>query len=157
MRWITEAKKHLGLSEIAGPKHNPTIVNWLIKLGAWWRDDETPWCGVFVAAVFKECGIENPKAFYRAKAWADWGAPLTVPILGCVVVLGRDGGGHVGFVVGKTPDGQLLILGGNQGNKVSVRAFDTSRVLAYRWPIGEPRQGGALPVMAQYRASEGEA
>ena len=35
--WIIEAKKHIGLAEIPGPKHNATILNWLKDLKAWDR------------------------------------------------------------------------------------------------------------------------
>jgi len=158
MRWIDAANKYLGLREFKGSQHNPAIVNWLVQLGAWWRDDETPWCGVFVAAVLREAGIKPASAFYRAKAWLSWGQALAAPAVGCVVVFERDGGGHVGFLVGRTPGGLLLVLGGNQGNEVNVRAFEQYRVLGYRWPAGEelPR-ARSLPVMASYRVTEGEA
>lgn len=36
--WLTVAQSHVGLREIPGPKHNPKIVQWLVKLGAWWRE-----------------------------------------------------------------------------------------------------------------------
>ncbi len=55
---------------------------------------------------------------------------------GCVVVFERAGGGHVGLVVGETAGGRLLVLGGNQGDAVSVAAFQRERVVAYRWPPG---------------------
>ncbi|MGE9658889.1 hypothetical protein ACQP6C_10405 [Snodgrassella alvi] len=48
LSWISEARKHIGLREIKGAKHNPTILAWLKynkESTAWWRDDETPWCG----------------------------------------------------------------------------------------------------------------
>jgi hypothetical protein len=38
--------------------------------------------------------------------------------------------------VGEDAAGNLLILGGNQGDAVNVRAFPRARVLAYRWPPG---------------------
>lgn len=74
----------------------------------------------FVAQVFKEAGLasKTPKDFYRAKAWETAGTKLDKPAYGCVVTFTRDGGGHVGFVVGKTKTGMLKVLGGNQGNAV---------------------------------------
>lgn len=88
---------------------------------------------------------------------SSWRA-LAAPALGCVVVFEREGGGHVGFLVGRTPGGLLLVLGGNQGNQVNVRAFEKHRVVGYRWPAGEPApRPAALPVMTAYRPSEGEA
>ena len=120
--WLIEARRNLGIAEVTGPKTSPVIASWLHKLRAWWQDDETPWCGVFVAACFDTVGCALPKNWMRAKAWLDWGQVLSSPELGCVVVFERPGGGHVGFVVGRTPEGSLLVLGGNQGNKVSIAA-----------------------------------
>jgi uncharacterized protein (TIGR02594 family) len=146
--WFKTAYALIGTREIKGPKHSSTIVGWLDKLGAWWRDDETPWCGVFVAAVLAEHGYSVPRYYMRAKAWLDWGAPVNKPVLGCVAVFDRKGGGHVGFVVGVRSDGLLWVLGGNQGDAVNVALFLPSRVRGYRvphnWP---PRQHEPPPVM----------
>lgn len=146
--WLTEARRHLGVAEIPGPKTSPVISSWLHKLRAWWADDETPWCGVFVAACMDPAGLRLPKYWMRAKAWAEWGDALANPAVGCVVVFERQGGGHVGFVVGRTAEGRLLVLGGNQGNKVSIAEFDRARVLAYRWPTAVPYAAAPLPVLA---------
>lgn len=141
--WLVIARQSLGLAEIPGKDTAPAISRWLIELKAWWRDDETPWCGTFVAHCFREAGIELPQHWYRARAWLDWGSPLysTEPSLdhaaiGCVAVFERKGGGHVGFVVGLDRRGNLMVLGGNQGNRVSIAAFPPERVLGYRWPYG---------------------
>lgn len=160
--WLDIARRFEGTKEVKGPKHNPLILTWLAALGAWWRDDETPWCGVFVGAVLREAGIDVPRAYYRALAWEDWGIQLGGPGVGCVVVFARAGGGHVGFVVGQDKAGNLLVLGGNQGDEVNVRAFPRSRVTAYRWP---PKSGalwvaaGAdpLPVLGSTAMSTTEA
>lgn len=134
IEWVHYAREYIGVKEIPGKQHNPTIINWLIKLGAWWKDDETPWCGTFVAHVLKEANRYIPKHWYRAKAWADAGTVLNAPAYGCLAVFDRKGGGHVGFVVGKDKMGNLMILGGNQNNEVSIRPFSTTRVIAYVWP-----------------------
>ena len=131
--WITEARKHIGLSEMVGKQHNSTIRNWLISLKAWWTDDETPWCGTFVAHCAKTAGRDIPQHWYRALAWADYGSRLDKPAYGCVVTFNRADGGHVGFCIGQDVDGNLWILGGNQGNKVSVAKFSRSRVHSYTW------------------------
>lgn len=136
--WLIEARRHLGVAETPGPRHTPVIQSWLHKLRAWWQDDETPWCGVFVAACMDTVGHILPKNWMRARAWADWGIRLSAPVLGCIVVFERQGGGHVGFVVGRTVRGDLVVLGGNQGNKVSISPFSRDRVLAYVWPPSVP-------------------
>lgn len=136
--WLVEARKHEGLAEIPGPKTNDIIGRWLKQLGAWWTDDETPWCGTFVAHCMQVASVTLPKNWMRAKAWADWGIKLSAPELGCVVVFERTGGGHVGFVIGRTIAGNLLVLGGNQGDRVKVSEFSRQRVVGYYWPTSVP-------------------
>ena len=141
-RWMKIAEKLNGLREVPGPKHNKTILGWLEKLNAWWRDDETPWCGVFVAHCMTEAALPYPKYYMRAKAWVDYGSLLRRARLapGAILVFDRAGGGHVGFYVGEDA-GHYFVLGGNQGNAVSVMKLGKSRLLASRWPKGEPVTG----------------
>ena len=141
-RWLKIAETYTGLAEIRGPKHNSKIVGWLDKLGAWWRDDETPWCGVFVAHCVQDVGLPYPSMYMRAKAWVDYGSLLRRDRLapGAILVFDRAGGGHVGFYVGEDA-GHYFVLGGNQGNAVNVMKLGKSRLLASRWPKGEPVTG----------------
>lgn len=138
-RWMQIAKSFDGLQEVRGPKHSNVIIGWLEKLGAWWRDDETPWCGVFVAHCMKEAGLPYPKFYMRAKAWADYGSLLRRDRLsvGAILVFDRAGGGHVGFYVGEDA-GHYYVLGGNQGNAVNVMKLGKTRLVASRWPKDEP-------------------
>lgn len=133
--WIVEATKHIGLKEIPGPKHNPTILQWIKNLGGWFTDDETPWCGTFIAQCLKEAGRGVPKHWYRALAYESYGTRLAKPAYGCIGVMSRTGGGHVAFIVGETKDGKYLVgLGGNQSNAVNLMKFDKSRFTAFVWP-----------------------
>jgi uncharacterized protein (TIGR02594 family) len=131
--WVAEGRRWVGLAEIPGREHAPAIRRWLLDLGAWWSDDETPWCGVYAAHCMRAVGSEPPRAFYRARAWLDWGIELEKPLIGCVAVYERKGGGHVGMIVGRYPPLGLSVLGGNQGNQVSVAVF-SREPLGYRWP-----------------------
>jgi len=148
IKWIAEARKHIGLREVKGGQHNPLILQFWkdIKRGGI-KDDETPWCAAFVGAMLERTGVQSTR-FESARSYLDWGRHLDAPAYGCVVVFTRDGGGHVGFVVGKTPSGDLLVLGGNQGDAVCIRAFPTSRVSGYRWPVTEFMESRPLPVMS---------
>ena len=133
--WVIEALKHLGLKEIVGPKHNPTIMSWIKNLNGWFKDDETPWCGTFIAQCLKEANRGYPKHWYRALAYADYGTKLAKPAYGSIGVMGRSGGGHVTFIVGETQDGKYLVgLGGNQSNAVTLAKFPKSRFTAFVWP-----------------------
>jgi uncharacterized protein (TIGR02594 family) len=138
-RWFATAKKLFGIREVPGPKHDSRILGWLKKLGAWWADDETPWCGVFVAYCMQANGIAFPKAYYRAKEWESWGSLLRRDRLapGAVLVFHRSGGGHVGFYVGEDRN-HYYVLGGNQSNAVNVVKIAKTRLTASRWPTGEP-------------------
>lgn len=154
-RWVTVAEQDIGQKEV-GINDSPWIRRMLAKLGATWMLGQ-PWCGAAVAAWMKACDIKPPKAWYRAKSWADWGLPLAEPIEGCVVVFTRTGGGHVGLVVGETALGNLLVLGGNQNDSVKVSSFKRDRVTAYRWPVNEPIPADHLLAMGDGEMSHSEA
>lgn len=143
--WLMIARRYEGTQEIAGPATSPVILRWLNGLGAWWRDDETPWCGTFVAHCLQEAAQPIPKLWMRAKSWADYGALLRRDRLaqGAILVFDRQGGGHVGFYVGEDAN-YYFVLGGNQSNGVNVSKIAKSRCVASRWPRGVPVLGGPV-------------
>jgi uncharacterized protein (TIGR02594 family) len=147
--WLERARQDIGVKETLGPNDAPWIRSMLAKMGAKWLLGQ-PWCGGAVGLWFKDCGFEVPKHWYRARAWAAWGQEVHGPAVGVVVVFEREGGGHVGIIVGKDELGRLMVLGGNQGDAVNIRPFPMRRVLAYRWPPDEPITSAAfsLPVLA---------
>jgi len=165
---VAVARKYIGLKEVKGSKHNSTILTLTARafqaIGkkSWINDDETPWCGSFMGGVFAEAGLgfKIPKEFYRAKEWENVGTKLSKPAYGCVVTFTRDGGGHVGIVVGQTKTGNLKVLGGNQSDQVNIADFDPKRVTSYRWvssgsvPHDHRYQ---LPVLPAGRISTNEA
>ena len=141
-KWLTLARSHVGMREIPGPTHNQAIVDWWTDMGAPFRDDETPWCGAFIDHILRSSGEETVETGQVARKWLDLPVTLNEPAVGCVVVLWRESPtswkGHAGFLVGKTESGDLLLVGGNQHDAVSIEAFPASRVLGYRWPEGQP-------------------
>ncbi len=134
--WMDLAKTFIGMQEIVRSEHNPEIVQFWkdIKRGGI-KNDETPWCAAYVGAMLERNGIRSSR-FESAKSYLDWGVKLDKPVDGCVVVFTRSGGGHVGFVVGQTKTGNLLVLGGNQGDAVNIKEFKRNRVKGYRYPVG---------------------
>lgn len=129
------ARRDIGVREIKGPKHHTRITQMLAKLGAWWRDDETPWCGVALAAWLQEAGHPIPKHYYRALAWSEYGKSCDGPMQGAIAVLSRKGGGHVGLVTGVSETGShVRLLGGNQNDCVCESWFPATRIVAYRMP-----------------------
>lgn len=139
--WMPKAISYLGEKEIPGYQHNPMVLRGWEAIGAtWFTDDETPWCGSFVGLVFKEVGLDSEHTWKMARArhWLNWGVPISRPAYGCVVVFTRGSGGHVAFVTEVLDNGNLMVLGGNQGNQVSIAEYDKDRVLGYRWPKDYP-------------------
>jgi uncharacterized protein (TIGR02594 family) len=156
--WIAVARSLIGTREIPGPKHSSFIANGWARLGAgWFNDDETPWCGFFVAHCLDAASIPIPGkgAWARAKAWLDWGKPCPA-VKDAVVIFGRDGGGHVGFLVGQDK-ANFYVLGGNQSNMVSITPIAKSRALGFRWPTGKSLVSTTLPQMAGGTVSRDEA
>ena len=143
--WLALARAQIGVREIVGPKHSPVIMSWIAEVGAKVlglkvNDDETPWCGTFMAWLMLRCGLSAPAISVRAASWGragNWGRELLGPRLGCVMVFTRQGGGHVGLYVGE--DGtHFHILGGNQSNSVSITRIAKDRLAdgGMRWPKG---------------------
>lgn len=147
-RWLTEGRKYIGTKEIPGVQHDSRILSWwkAIKRGGI-KTDEVPWCAAFVGAMLEASDITSSR-YESAKSYLQWGVRLDAPTLGCVVVFDRSGGGHVGFVVGKDDRGRLMVLGGNQGNAVSIAPFDMGRVAGYRWPTPGAATHEPLPMIA---------
>lgn len=153
--WLAEARRHMGEKEIPGAKHNSKILGWVRTLGGWFKDDETPWCGTFVGYCIHATGRAVPKHWYRAKDWASWGK-ATPPRVGAIAVFGRQGGGHVGFVVGESRD-NWYVLGGNQSNMVNIAPIAKARLIAMRWPADIELSNALLPSMAGGAVSRNEA
>lgn len=157
-RWLVEARSLIGTREIVGPKHNSWIAASWARLGArWFNDDETPWCGLFVAHCIDAAGLPYPKEFPRARAWAEWGKPCK-PTVGAVAVFGRAGGGHVGFLVGHHRS-DFFVLGGNQSNAVNIMRVAKDRLLpgGIRWPSSLGLPTPVLPLMSGGTVSVNEA
>lgn len=134
--WYITAQRSLGVREIPGARHSKAILGWLQRLKSWFTDDETPWCGTFVAQALDLVGLKPVKNWFRALAWKDYGTEVS-PQLGAILVFVRSGGGHVGFYAGED-DTRYYVLGGNQGNAVSYAWIAKERLVACRWPAGVP-------------------
>jgi uncharacterized protein (TIGR02594 family) len=122
----------------------------------------TAWCAAFVNASLKQSGMEGTGKL-NARSFMDWGQPVDQPQRGDVAVFSRgdpaSGQGHVGFFDGYNDDGTIRVLGGNQGDKVSVSAYTQDKLLGFRRAPGEnalsqgqpapPMQGNALSAAMQ--------
>jgi len=101
---------------------------------------DTAWCAAFVNAVVATAGEDSTNSL-MARSFENWGLPVDEPIPGDVVVFWRvsrsSGLGHVGFFVKDNGDGTIQVLGGNQGDKVSIQRFSKAQVTAYRRGKGQ--------------------
>lgn len=132
--WMEVAKQELGQKEIPGAGSNPRIEEYhkTSTLGS--KADSVPWCSSFVNFCITKSGLTGTNSAL-ARSWVTWGQEIPSFVPGCVVVLerGESPKGHVGFYVGM--DGNnVKLLGGNQGDAVSIASFDSARVIAKRLP-----------------------
>lgn len=139
------AQRFVGLAELPGVASNPQVLAMLQLDQEWPAGDEVPWCSAFVNYITWLLRLPRSKSLL-ARSWlaVGTGIPLSSAEVGFdVVVLSRStvapgpdnlsAPGHVGFFAGSIGGTQpLLILGGNQGNSVSVAQFALNRVLGIR-------------------------
>ncbi len=135
--WIETAKGEIGQKEVPTfERNNPKIMEYLYTTGSWWENDETAWCSAFSNWTFIQNGIRGTNNA-RALSWNQWGISLLKPAYGSLAVFDYGGGsGHVGYVVGITSGGSLVILGGNQSNQVKYSNFKTDNIINYVYPTG---------------------
>lgn len=153
-KWLQLAKSEIGTREIVGKKHNPKIVQYFRDVhNSWVVDDETPWCAAAVGSWLERSGETSTRKL-TARSYLNWGIKVANPIPGDVVVFSRGNSswqGHVGFFVKRDSRG-IHVLGGNQGNAVSIAVYSPSRLLGYRRPA--PRSSAAVANKSWERALE---
>lgn len=124
------------IAEVIGDKHDPRILFYHkhTKLEA--TRDEISWCSAFVCAGFENVGIRSTRS-PLARSWNKWGLELDGFREGAVAAFWRveaDGWqGHVGWAVKETKS-SILLLGGNQGNRVCLQHYPKDQLLGFRWP-----------------------
>ena len=138
------AQRFVGVKELPGEGSNPMVLA-MLKLDAGWpEDDEVAWCSAFVNYICWLCRAPRSKSL-RARSWLQVGHAIehAAATVGRDVVIIKRGKepqpgpevieaqGHVGFYAGHE-GGNVLILGGNQGNQVSIAAFPWASVLGIR-------------------------
>lgn len=139
------AQRFVGVREVAGPVSNAHILAMLRLDTTWVCDDEIPWCSAFVNYVAWLLRLPRSKNL-AARSWLTVGTPISLEQarpLNDVVILSRgadqrgaevlDAPGHVGFFAGlERARAGVLLLGGNQGDGVTVAIYPASRVIGVR-------------------------
>jgi len=162
-RHLLEAIKLYGIKEGVGAKDNPIIIEWAKEcgLGGIYKEDSMPWCGLFVSICLHRAGRDILPSTWdnlRALKWGSWGLPARTAMLGDILVFQRPGGGHVGFYVGED-EVAYHVLGGNQGDMVSVTRISKSRMVAISRPKynNQPENIRIVKLMISGKLSENEA
>lgn len=150
--WLQIAVSYEGQREIKGPQTAPFISKFLQRLKSAWKDDETAWCGTFIAGVLDETNVKFhrgtlgqpgllrwPTHWYRALAYADplYGAHLNPKQYrpGAICAKTRKGGGHVFFYLGESAT-HIYGIGGNTSDSVKCAWYPKSEIEAVVWPQG---------------------
>jgi len=68
-----------------------------------------------------------------AKSYLGYGRPASYGCVGCIAVMSRKGGGHVGVVSGYDRKGNPILISGNSKNRVREHPVSRSSVVAYRY------------------------
>jgi uncharacterized protein (TIGR02594 family) len=137
--WYRLARREMkdGTEEIPGAtEHNPRILEYHASVTGGFDENEIPWCSSFVNWCMEQSDIKGTDSA-KARSWEKWGKKLSKPKRGAVAVFWREskssGKGHVGFFVEENST-HVSVLGGNQGDRVSVDKYPKARLLSYRWP-----------------------
>ncbi len=109
--------------------------------------DKVPWCGLFAAFVMLEASRPVVDGPLWALNWSKWGKDGGQPELGDLLTFTRDGGGHVAFYIAEDREGFYHILGGNQGDKVSIMRIEKKRMHACRQPAYTEKPASVRPVI----------
>lgn len=145
--------------EIRGGEH-PDIIKFFEEINKpEFNEDEVPWCAAFVGAMLYETNYghngsawaadygnwHNDKTIkgtlHKAGAVRVWSAGASVAKsavqYGDIMVLTRNGGGHVCFFVKDNGNGTYQALGGNQNDEVNISNMRWSNTTYAMRPNGE--------------------
>jgi uncharacterized protein (TIGR02594 family) len=152
--WLLVMRAMNGLTETPGSGDNPKILAMRDEIAktypdmasycALYQHDATPWCGLAVAYAMTMGGVRpvfgptDTDRWMWARAWDDpeWGYEISVPRPGAVVVMEREGGGHV-TLYERTEGSNYVCRGGNQSDAVNTASYPISKVVALMWPKAE--------------------
>jgi len=120
------AEQYLGLHEI--DNNNP------LELILGIDPAKTEWCAAFVSHVLEQ--QQKPIAQFPlwSRSYLRWGEEVEQAQEGDIVIFQREGSdwqGHVGFYVEET-ETHIVVLGGNQDNKVGYKLYAKSNLLGIR-------------------------
>jgi len=161
------ALEFYGLKEKPGAGNNSEIIQWADEIAEsvdtpyanwaadWYNKDSIPWCGLWMAVVAVRASQGRaermpPVKYLSALEWQHYGEAVAKEdaAVGDVMVLGRNGGGHVCINVGMEEGNRRFFgLGANQSDAVNILPFGMNRVRYVRRPPYNNRPAGARQVV----------
>jgi uncharacterized protein (TIGR02594 family) len=139
------AGRQLGLDET---EQNAALREFMANGGVNLDPATTAWCAAFVNASLQQAGLQGTNSL-AARSFENWGVGTESPRPGDIAVFRRgdeEWMGHVGFFHGFDENGNVLVLGGNQGDSVSVKPYSRNALLGFRTMEGrgemEPLNAG---------------
>lgn len=138
--WLQAGLQLLGTKEKPGPLDNPQILEWAKEEGGsierTYDHDSIAWCALFVGHCLTLASLKGTGTLWALDYAGKWPSQKVEIAVGAVAPMARPGGGHVILVVGRDQHGNVMGLGGNQSDEVSVRPFPLSRLnRGFWWPI----------------------
>ncbi len=134
--WLTIARLEEGVASLPDGASSARVEEYhrCISQRGW--DDKVAWCSSFLNWCMQQAGVAGTDSAL-ARSWLDWGVPLEIPRIGCVVVLWREEResekGHVGLFLREDIHG-VFLFGGNQLGQVREHFYPKEMILSYRWP-----------------------
>lgn len=139
-------KGFIGLDE-KNAKHQSTIAGFInnavpnfVTKDSQVTQSSKAWCGAFVDHVLENLGaarLDTGDKYDKLRAaqylgYGEDAGGLDNAQAGDLVVIRNPQGWHVSFYVGKNEKGEVLALGGNQGNSVKVSNYPSASVKGVR-------------------------
>lgn len=138
--YLKKAFSYLGTYEVLNGRSNVQVERFIRKYTKQEQINaaDVPWCAYWLCYVLDETGYSSTKSG-SARSYLTWGEE-SEEFEGAIVVFWRgkvnDGiTGHVGILV-KWDAESLWVLGGNQGDRVSIQKFSRNKLLGFRRPRG---------------------
>lgn len=140
--WLEAGIKLLDTREGFGASDNKTIIDWAKDEGGDIADEYThdsiPWCALFANHILTKVGLKGTGTLWALDFAGHWPCiRLAAPAVGAFAPMKRSGGGHIMVIVGKDQHGNIMGLGGNQSDAVTIAPFAISRLnQGFYWPKG---------------------
>lgn len=152
--WLAKLEQYEQKGVFDDPEHpNPIVLQWARGPGHFPdmdTDHYAPWCGIGMAGVMHEVGMDSaiPDSPALAISWLNCGEECD-PKPGAIVVFGRIGGNHVSCI--KSVDGnQLECIGCNQSHAIKTSVYNLNNVKGIRWPKGAAAMNAPVVVKSPY-------